>query len=624
MDKLQRAGTRRSDEETRQQYADKDETEAEADPTTPARWWFFTSLFPLIGATFGPIASTFSICALISGWRTKVNPNNIEAEGLKLTDPPWLYAINAVSLFVAVFANLSLIAHMAGRVSFHVAHPIVTIGWFLASFLLIGLVAAAPHHLDDQPFTFSQAYYYACMAAGLYFILAILMTLVTWAVYIGKYSKEYKLTMAQRSLMLQTVAFLAYLLAAAAVYSRVENWNYLDAVYWCDVTLFTIGFGDYKPQTHLGRALIFPMAVGGIIFVGLIVASVKTLTLDSGTRKVSRRNVEKARQKVLASLDPATGEMRTGFSKHNPSADGTSELQRREREFNLMRRVQAKARFVNATTALCFSAGVWLSLWFIGAVIFWQAEHSTGGQDWSYFVALYFTYISFLTIGYGDFYPQTNSAKPAFVLWSLLALPALTVLVGALGDVMSTGFSAITVWMAEHIPAKTKALADLQRMAHDTKKGEGGAHAEAKPPGFMSDREHDGSHFDDEEHAAAAREYRPYLLIKAIKDVITHLDASPPRKYTYAEWAWFLKLLGAHEEDERGHRSARDALENEKTGVHNAKPGEQNGVVKPFSWLGVDSPLMSTESEPQWVLERLMEGLEGELKRLGDGRMSQR
>ena len=554
-----------------------------------------------------------------------------------------LYAVNAVSLFVAVFANLALIAHMAGRVSFHIAHPIVTIGWFIASFLLIGLVGAASHHLDDKPFTFSQAYYYACFAGGLYFVLAVLMTLVTWGVYVGRYSKEYKLTMAQRTLMMQTVAFLGYLLAAAAVYSRIENWNFLDAVYWCDVTLFTIGFGDYKPQTHLGRSLIFPMAVGGIIFVGVIVASVKSLTLDSGTRKVSRRNMEMARQKVLATLDPKTGAMRIGFMKHNPSDSSSTELQRREREFNLMRRVQANAKFANATVALCFSAGVWLGLWLIGAVIFWQAEQSTGGQNWSYFVALYFTYISFLTIGYGDFSPQTNSAKPAFVFWSILALPALTVLVGALGDVVSKGFSAFTLWIADRIPPKTNALTDLKKMAHDTMRSENGGHAEAKPPGFLDSRDNASEHFDDEaqaaavrgmsgdrrdsHHLAAAQNYRPYLLMKAVKNVVNHLDASPPRKYSFAEWAWFLKLLGEDEGEEGSqfHRRPEDALHLDQ-GATEEKQSESKSatVLQPFSWIGPSSPLMSTESEPQWILSRLIESLEAELRRLGDAKMDSR
>ena len=90
------------------------------------------------------------------------------------------------------------------------------------------------------------------------------MLVTVWGAYRGHYDKEFQLTMSQRTLMLQTISFLVYLLAGAAVYSHIEGWAYLDAVYWADFTLLTVGIGDYAPSTHLGRGLLFPFAIGGI------------------------------------------------------------------------------------------------------------------------------------------------------------------------------------------------------------------------------------------------------------------------------------------------------------------------------------------------------------------------
>lgn len=300
-------------------------------------------------------------------------------------------AVNAVSFVVAIIANLFLLANNFGRIPFKIAQPATIIGWYVASFMLIGLVAAAPSHLalpPGQARTFSQAYYYAILAAALYFMVASLLVATATGVWFGRYSSDFKLTFSQKTLMIQVLLFIGYLLSAAAVYAYIEDWDYLDAVYWVDVTLFTIGYGDFSPKTHLGRSLFFPMAIGGILFVGLIVASISTLALDRASTKVSIRMVEKARQKALNKFNPKTGTTHLRpFKKRNIENNPSSELERREQEFDIMRKVQQKAANDNRMLALGVSVGAFVILWFIGAVAFWQAEKGAG--NWSYFESLY-------------------------------------------------------------------------------------------------------------------------------------------------------------------------------------------------------------------------------------------
>jgi potassium channel subfamily K, other eukaryote len=52
--------------------------------------------------------------------------------------------------------------------------------------------------------------------------------------YKGHYDKELKLTLNQRTLILQTIVFLVYLLSGAAVFAHIEDWEYLDAFYWAN------------------------------------------------------------------------------------------------------------------------------------------------------------------------------------------------------------------------------------------------------------------------------------------------------------------------------------------------------------------------------------------------------
>lgn len=55
----------------------------------PARWWYASTAFPLVAGTFGPMANTFSVCALVQYWRVELPPGGTEAHGIDIKDPKW-------------------------------------------------------------------------------------------------------------------------------------------------------------------------------------------------------------------------------------------------------------------------------------------------------------------------------------------------------------------------------------------------------------------------------------------------------------------------------------------------------------------------------------------------------
>ena len=599
--------------------ADETEQEEERSFLRPARWWWASTAFPLVAGTFGPMANAFSVCALVENWRVEIPPGGTEEHGIDIADPRWLIAVNAVSLVFALIANLTLLLNMAQRIPFKIAQPFTIAGFWLASILLIALIIVAGSDdskhfrapgVKDQALT--QAYYYAIFAAGLYQMISYLMMFTIYGALKGHYSKEFKLTISQRTLMLQTISFMVYLLLGALVYSHIEGWKFLDAVYWADFTLLTIGIGDdYTPATHTGRALLFPFAIGGIVILGLVVGSIRSLVLERTKKKLGARMTEKTRRKVVARIQKAEQKNADaggnyinkikGLNKDtakcltmDPNDHNQSEKRRRQAEFNAMREVQWIASRERKWVGLTISGLAWLFLWLIGAVIFWKAEKN---QDWTYFEGIYFAYTTLLTIGYGDFQPESNSGKAFFVFWSLLAVPTLTILISNMGDTVVTLIKDGTIYLGEVtvLPSEKRGVRRSFKLlvmklnagrinVKGLKEEDDGV--EEAPPGLIHMPHQHGNatsrhnpedleaiqniaadfaaaeKMDEDEarrqgdHLAEDIHHYRHLLITEIRNVYQDVGASEPKKYTYDEWAYYLGLLGEDESDAKFHRKA--------------------------------------------------------------------
>lgn len=148
-------------------------------------------------------------------------------------------------------------------------------------------------------YQWSQSYYYCIYAAVLYFVVASLMLINFLGACRGHFKHDIELSTTLRSLLLHSIAFLVILFFGAFIFSHIEGWLYLDSVYWADVTLLTIGFGDIAPDTTLGRALLFPYALAGIICLGLMISSIRKLVLEKGSSILHLRRLGKMREVYL-------------------------------------------------------------------------------------------------------------------------------------------------------------------------------------------------------------------------------------------------------------------------------------------------------------------------------------
>ncbi|KAL7791847.1 hypothetical protein V8C37DRAFT_381529 [Trichoderma ceciliae] len=633
----------------------------------PSRWWFLSSVFPMVAGTLGPVASAFSICALVAPWRQQLVPGGNPDSAPYIPDPAWLTASNAVQLGIALISNLFLLFNMARRVRFSIAQPITIVGWYISALCLVCLTCTGAGPLmkgldfPQDELIWSQSFYYGIWAAILYFVVATLMTITFWGASSGHYPKDFILTLPQRTLMLQTISLLLYLHVGSVVFCHIEGWGFLDTVYWADVTLFTVGFGDFTPETNLGRALMIPYAIVGIISLGLVIGSVRSLTLDGGKRKVLARMEEKKRRRTVRAmtrkgnddiLEPIREE--PDFPRAPTDKSITSEYERRKAEFALMRRIQAKTSTRRKWMALGISVLVWLVFWMAGAVVFMQAEKRY--QGWTYFESFYFCFIAWTTIGYGDFTPVSNAGKSFFVFWSLMALPTITVLISHAGDTVvkiirdgTIRLGNVTILPGEedymasfkhlisrmtlgkvfqtHYESATPVVLEskrhnIQRLANvmeqleeeDLSEEERGRpetvhHVHSETSSFTSRVRRSLSHIRNPDHRLPTGPDLHFLLISEIQVIAKHLKESKTHHYSFDEWAWYLKLIGEDEHKPYTHTKARI---NGKKPYSSDEEAANEEAVK-WSWVGHRSPLMGSQGESEWILERLVDRLQESL-----------
>ena len=67
-----------------------------------------------------------------------------------------------------------------------------------------------------------------------------------------------------QSLLLTTNLFIGL---GTVVYHFVEGWSWLDSLYFSVITLTTIGYGDFSPQTNLGKIFTLLYIVIGVALI---------------------------------------------------------------------------------------------------------------------------------------------------------------------------------------------------------------------------------------------------------------------------------------------------------------------------------------------------------------------
>ncbi|KDR68339.1 hypothetical protein GALMADRAFT_256966 [Galerina marginata CBS 339.88] len=80
---------------------------------------------------------------------------------------------------------------------------------------------------------------------------------------------------------------------------------------------------------------------------------------------------------------------------------------------------------------------LFIVFWMAGSAVFMQTE------KWTFGSAVYFCFVSFTTVGYGDFAPKTPAGRSIFVVWALLGVGTMTILISILAEAYSSQYKSV-------------------------------------------------------------------------------------------------------------------------------------------------------------------------------------
>ncbi|CAM9739540.1 unnamed protein product [Pylaiella littoralis] len=205
-------------------------------------------------------------------------------------------------------------------------------------------------------------------------------------------------------------AVFAYLCLGVIAYTSLAGMDFVDALYFCVVTLTTVGYGDvsaHKPSTKLFACFYILI---GVAIVASFLAQLVELLLDEEEHLLLKL--------LKDSRASAMGIHRASPPSAKKTVSSVSML-------SLLRAtclvyVCGLARCCVRQVELVSGIAFFLLLVGAGTVVFKMSGHI------SFIDAFYLTIVSSSTVGYGDYYPTTTGTR----LFAIFFLPLSTLVLG--------------------------------------------------------------------------------------------------------------------------------------------------------------------------------------------------
>ncbi|SGZ53041.1 CIC11C00000002188 [Sungouiella intermedia] len=581
-------------------------------------WLLISSFLPLVAACMAPLGNLISLVGLVEHWRISIET------GKAVLDIGYVFSLNIASFVLGIVGNMSLVMNFSGKMRYLVTQSVSIICWILAATFLLIAVLLTNREFSGPNATFerSEGFWLAVFTTVMYYSCSVILMVNFIGYKLDKYPPTFNLDKKQRLLMSYTIAFSVWqAVGSIAMTHLISNLSYGTSLYYCTVSMLTIGLGDIVPITAGAKVFALIFSFIGVIIMGLIVATIRQVVLSSAGPSIFWHFVEKNRIRVLKTLEEKNVHLTT------------------EESFRQMRLLRAKVRLHQTNVSLVISITVFLSFWLIGALIFHFEE------KWGFFNSVYFCFLCLVTIGYGDFHPSTAFGRIFFIQWAITAIPLMTILISNVGDKLyefadrvdtiatfllswRTWVAAFTCWPLETSDAEVERKIDQEDLEENIEveeveeetaldedvdvetslEEEGidavleGADTEVGKAKVITDQFQsdssgitnlpNGTNINDVQRIILERLQISSRILDRLNTLrVVMLDGleDPQKRYTVEEWTELLLKL-QHEDNDQ--------------------------TLDPKYWLGDSSPLRLPIKEPNYLLLKLFFRIEEDLQQL--------
>lgn len=550
-------------------------------------WLVVSSYFPLISACMAPISNLISLVCLIEKWGV------VDGTNARL-DNRGILGLNIVSFIFGIYGNMSLVLNFSERMHYMTSQLISVTCWLIAGSLLLAAVIMATVKMNslEESVELTEGYFFAAFTVFFYYACAVIQSINFLGYTMKKYPPVFNLSRRQRSLMIYIVMFTIWeVVGTIAMNYLLGDISYGTSLYFCTVSILTIGYGDIAPNSPGSKAFDMVFCFIGVVLVGLIVAMIRQVVLTSAAPCIFWHRIELGRQKLLAKLEKDNIELTP------------------EEAFEHMRKIRRQVKFRQANYSFLITMSAFIVFWLIGALVFDAIE------GWGYFNAVYYCFVTLLTIGYGDFSPTSPLARSVFVVWAFFAVPLMAVFISNASDTIfewadrvETAATHMMHWKTYYamchslfrawfpktvVPPLTRAGSENSSLSRRSKQSR--THSGLITLELDEEPEELGptpaerlrlihTFINDDYDLVASLMTR----IESLKKLIVDSVETPGKRYTHDEWMDHLDALNA---------------------------ANMSGDDSDF-WLGDQSPLRLPIKEPSFLLLKMFVGVERDVGEL--------